>query len=180
VNVEAKKQSKQWMHTRSLNKPKKFKQKADGNCFLGQERNSDDGIHARVGHNNVRSVLRNTKKLRKADHSEQKAWNAVVLLHNNARSYTAARTRALLEHFCWELFEHSPYSTFIAPSEYHLFTHIYLKNRLGSQYFNDNEELMESVETWLSSKAADFFDRGIQKLIPRYKCLSAGGDYVQK
>jgi hypothetical protein len=44
VNVETKEQSKQWMHIHSQNKPKKFKQtlyacqKADGNCFLGQER----------------------------------------------------------------------------------------------------------------------------------------------
>jgi hypothetical protein len=42
VNVETKEQSKQWMHTHSPNKPKRFKQtsvcqKADGNCFLGQE-----------------------------------------------------------------------------------------------------------------------------------------------
>jgi hypothetical protein len=28
----------------------------------------------------------------------------VVLLHDNARPHTAARTRALLEHFNWELF----------------------------------------------------------------------------
>jgi hypothetical protein len=40
---------------------------------------------------------------------------------------------------------------------------------------------MEDVKTWLSSQAADFFDTGIQKLIPRYdKCLNSGGDYVEK
>jgi hypothetical protein len=43
-NVETTEQSKQWMHTHSRNKPRKFKQmlsafqKADGNCFLGQDR----------------------------------------------------------------------------------------------------------------------------------------------
>jgi hypothetical protein len=67
VNVETKEQSKQWMHTHSPKKPKKFKQtlspyqKADGNCFLGQESSVDGGIHATGGHN-VRSVLRSTKK----------------------------------------------------------------------------------------------------------------------
>jgi hypothetical protein len=40
--------------------------------------------------------------------------------------------------------------------------------------------LMAGVETWLRSQAADFFDTGIQKLIPRYKCLYCGGDYVEK
>jgi hypothetical protein len=50
-------------------------------------------------------------------------------------------------------------------SDYHLFT--YLKNWLWSQRFNNNEELMEGVKTWLSSQAADFFDTGMQNLIPR-------------
>jgi hypothetical protein len=64
-------------------------------------------------------------------------------------------------------------------SDYHLFT--YLNNWLRSQRFNNNEELMEGVKTWLSSQAADFFDTGIQKLIPQYdKCVSSGGDYVEK
>jgi hypothetical protein len=43
MDVETKEQSKQWMHTHSPDKPKKFKQTparklilADGKCFLGQ------------------------------------------------------------------------------------------------------------------------------------------------
>jgi hypothetical protein len=33
----------------------------------------------------------------------------------------------------------------------------------------------------LSSRAATFFDVGIQKLVSHYdKCLNAGGDYVEK
>jgi hypothetical protein len=35
---------------------------AEGNCFLGQMRSVDGGIHATSEHNNVRSALRNTKK----------------------------------------------------------------------------------------------------------------------
>jgi hypothetical protein len=46
--------------------------------------------------------------------------------------------------------------------------------------FNNNEELMEGVKAWLSPMAADFFDTGLQKRIPRYKCLNSGGDYVEK
>jgi hypothetical protein len=37
-------------------------QKADGNCFLGQERSADGGIHTTRDHNNIRSVLWSTKK----------------------------------------------------------------------------------------------------------------------
>jgi hypothetical protein len=78
----------------------------------------------------------------------------------------------------WELFDHPPYGSDLAPSDYHLFT--YLKNWLESQCFKSNEELMEGVKTWLSSQAADFFDTGIQKFISRYKCLYSGGNYVAK
>jgi transposase len=82
--------------------------------------------------------------------------SGVVLLHDNARPHTAARTRALLEHFNWELFDHPPHSPDLAPSDYHL------KNWLGSQHFTNNE-LMGGVKTWLSSMTAD---TNIQKLIP--------------
>jgi hypothetical protein len=43
-----------------------------------------------------------------------------VLLHENPRPHTAARTPALLEHFNWELFDHPPHSPDLAPSDYHL------------------------------------------------------------
>jgi histone-lysine N-methyltransferase SETMAR len=72
--------------------------------------------------------------------------SGVVLLHDNARPHTAARTRALLEHFNWEFFDHPPYSSDLAPSDYNLFTRTYLKNWLRSQRF-DNNELMEGVKT---------------------------------
>jgi transposase len=79
------------------------------------------------------------------------------------RLHTAARTQEMLELFNWELFDHPPYSPDLAPSNYHLFS--YLKDWLRSQRFN-NDELMKGVKTWLSSQPADFFDTGIQKLIP--------------
>jgi transposase len=100
----------------------------------------------------------------------------VVLLHDNVRLHEASRTAGA---FRLGVVWLPPYSPDLAPSDYHLF--IYLKNWLGSQRFNNNEELMESVKTWLSSQALDFFDTGIQKLIPRYdKCLNSSGDYVEK
>jgi hypothetical protein len=62
------------------------------------------------------------------------------------------------------LFDHLPYSPDLAPCNYHLFT--YLKNWLGSQRFNNNEEFMEGIKTWLTSQVADFVGTGILKLIP--------------
>jgi hypothetical protein len=90
--------------------------------------------------------------------------SGVAPLHDNAHLHTAAHTRALLEHFSWELFDHPPYSHDLALRDYHQFT--YVKNWLGSQRFYNNEKLLEGVKTWLSSQAADFFDTGMQELIP--------------
>jgi hypothetical protein len=88
-------------------------------------------------------------------------------------------SRALLEHFNWELFDHPSYSPDLAPGDYHLFS--YLKDCLRSQRFNNDEELMEGVKTWLSLEAAGLYDTGIQKHIPRYdKCLNSGVDYAVK
>jgi histone-lysine N-methyltransferase SETMAR len=90
----------------------------------------------------------------------------IVLLSDNACPHTAARTRARLEHLNWELFDHPPYSPELPLSNYDLFT--CLKNWLRSQRFSGNEELLGGVKTWPSSKAADFFDTGVHKLISRY------------
>jgi hypothetical protein len=79
VSVEPKQQSKQWMHTHSPNKVKKFKHFLPESLWVslvGQERSADGGIHAMRDHSNVTSIFQNTKKLRSAGHSEQNAWNA--------------------------------------------------------------------------------------------------------
>jgi transposase len=88
-----------------------------------------DGIHATRDHNNVIGVFRNTEKKNVYGHSQKRhgiLTSGVVLLHDNALTHTAARTRALLEQCNWELFDHPPYSPDRALSDYHLFT--YLKN----------------------------------------------------
>ena len=46
--------------------------------------------------------------------------------------------------------------------------------------FDDDDEAQE-VMTWFKGQAADFYDSGIQKLVPRLnKCLDNAGDYVEK
>jgi hypothetical protein len=78
--------------------------------------------------------------------------SSVILLHDYVCQHTAAHAWALLGHFNWELFlPLPPYIPDVMPSDCHLFT--YLNSWLWSQHFNNNEELMEGVETWLSSQA---------------------------
>jgi hypothetical protein len=85
---------------------------------------ADGGIHATMYHNNVRSVLRNPKKKKNcvgpAIQNKRRGMltSGVVLLHDNARPHTAARTRAQLKHFNWELFDHPPYSSERLPPVY--------------------------------------------------------------
>jgi transposase len=100
----------------------------------------------------------------------------VVLLHDDARPHTAARTTALIKRLDWEIFDHPPYSPDLAPSDYHLFSK--MKVWLGTQHFCSNKELMDGVNNWLNTLAALFFDEGLQKLVSRYdKCLNVDGNY---
>ncbi|KAJ4443031.1 hypothetical protein ANN_04681 [Periplaneta americana] len=58
----------------------------------------------------------------------------VVLLHDNACPHTARRTAAVLTEFVWELFDHSPYSPDLAPSDFYVFLHLkkFLSSGAGS------------------------------------------------
>ncbi|GFV38422.1 uncharacterized protein TNCV_4393031 [Trichonephila clavipes] len=68
-------------------------------------------------------------------------------------------------------------SSDLPPSDFHVF--LYLKKFLSSgKRFGNDEELKTSVRRWFHSQAAEFYDRGIQKLIPRFKkCLNSGSGY---
>jgi hypothetical protein len=43
-----------------------------------------------------------------------------------------------------------------------------------------DDKVKEAINTWFASQAASFYDAAIQKLVPRYKCLNNGGNYVKK
>jgi hypothetical protein len=45
----------------------------------------------------------------------------------------------------------------------------------------DDDDVQEEVMTWFKVQAADFYDSGIQKLVPRLnKCLDNASNYVEK
>jgi hypothetical protein len=110
VKVETKEQSKEWMHTYSPEKSKKFKQmlstrKVMATVFLGRK-----GVYCET-----------LKKPHRTGHSEQKGGIltfGVVLPHDNVRPHTASRTPALQEYFNWELFDHPPDSSERLPPVY--------------------------------------------------------------
>jgi len=46
---------------------------------------------------------------------------------------------------------------------------------------DDDDQLQAKIMTWFKGQAADFYDSGIQKLVPRLnKCSDNAGDYVEK
>jgi histone-lysine N-methyltransferase SETMAR len=77
------------------------------------------------------------------------------------------------------ILDHPPYSPDFAPSDFHLFLH--LKKHLAGKKFDDDGEVQEELMTWFKVHAADFYDLGIQKLVPRLnKYLDNAVDYVEK
>jgi len=58
---------------------------------------------------------------------------------------------------------------------------LHLEKDLAGKEFNDDDEVQDEVMTWFKELVADFYDSGIQKLVPRLnKCLDSAGDYVEK
>ncbi|KDR21419.1 hypothetical protein L798_03454, partial [Zootermopsis nevadensis] len=69
----------------------------------------------------------------------------------------------------------------LAPSDFHLFLHFKKFLSGQRQRFENDREAEMVVTQWFQSQAADFYDTGIPKLVPRYdKCLDSGGEYVEK
>ena len=121
------------------------------------------------------------KKLRRAIQNKRRGMLSatILLLHHNAWPHSAAQTQDLITSFKWEQIDHLPYSPDLSPSDYHLFLHP--KKSLGGKPFDDDDDLKDAVQKWLTSQAAVFCEEGIRKLVPRYdKCLNKGSEYVEK
>jgi hypothetical protein len=72
---------------------------------------------------------------------------------------------ALLEEFKCEIFEHSMYSTDLAPSAYHLF--LYIKKFLAGRRLRCDQDTKHVLQDCLKGLATKFFEEGIQKLVRR-------------
>jgi histone-lysine N-methyltransferase SETMAR len=130
VNVETKEQSKQWIHTNSPNKPKKFKQKLPATKLMATVFWGRKGVLL-VKFMQEETTITSEMYCKTLNKKQCRAiqdkrcgmlTSSVVAFHNNVCPHTAAHTRALLQHFNCELFDHPLYSPDLAPSKYHLFT----------------------------------------------------------
>lgn len=130
---------------------------------------------------NAERYCETLKKLRRAIQNRRRGrlTKGVCLLHDNARPHVARFMTDLLKDFGWDIVTHPPYSPDLAPSDYHLFTH--LKDHLSGQRMDDDDNVKEEVLRWLNEQAATFYDAGILKLPERLeKCIERAGDYIEK
>jgi [histone H3]-lysine36 N-dimethyltransferase SETMAR len=186
INPETKQQSMQWRHSTSP-KPKKFKQtpytsrKMMATVFWDEKGVLLVDFMERGTTITADVYCETLNKLRRAIQNRRrgKLSSGVILLHDNARPHTAAKTQEKIQDFRWELFNHPPYSPDLAPSDYFLFLHF--KRWLGGQRFENDKEIKNAVENWFNSQAVSFYAEGLRKLVQRYeKCLEVNGDYVEK
>lgn len=102
----------------------------------------------------------------------------VILLHDNARPHTGKVVKDTLENLNWEILPHPPYSPDIAPSDFHLFRS--MTHALSDQCFHSYEDTKKWVDSWIASKDASFFRRGIHLLPERWeKVVSSDGQYFE-
>ncbi|GFT25630.1 histone-lysine N-methyltransferase SETMAR [Trichonephila clavipes] len=84
----------------------------------------------------------------------------ILPLHDNAKRQTSHTTPELIEYFGWEILNHAPYSSDIAPIDFNLFW--YPKHSLDGKRLSDNEIVEAAVNPWLSDQVTDFFEEGFE------------------
>jgi histone-lysine N-methyltransferase SETMAR len=101
----------------------------------------------------------------------------IYFQHDNARPHTAKVVEKKLETLGWEKVTHPPYSTDLAPSDYHLFRS--LQHDLKKQQFNNEDALKTYLHRFFDSKTKEFYSRGIRDLPRRWReVVKSNGEYI--
>jgi len=75
-----------------------------------------------------------------------KFTKVVLFLHDNAPVHRALATQKKLAYLGFQYLDHPPYSSDLAPSDYHLFPG--LKKQLKGRHFKSDAEVIAPAETW--------------------------------
>jgi hypothetical protein len=103
----------------------------------------------------------------------------VLLLHDNKRPNTAARTLETLRKLKWEVMEHPAHSPDLAPSDFHLSGP--LKEALGGRRFRCDDDVKSAVHQWLRAQLNTCYYDGIKQSVGRWeKYVEKQGDCVEK
>ena len=74
---------------------------------------------------------------------------------------------------CFKTLIHPPYSRDLAPCDFCLFP------KLRGCRYETIEEMKEAVTKVIDTLTQEDFNGAFQKLLERYKCIAAGGDYFE-
>jgi len=182
---ESKQQSMQWKHASSLS-PQKFKVQASAGkimctIFWGAEgillidfmpeKVTITGVYYTDLLHKLRFAIKEKRR--------GKLTQVPLLLHDNAPAHRSHVGQTAILESGFEEMHHPPYSSDLAPNDYHLFPN--LKQHLHRQRFLTDDELKYVTEEWLKEQSELFYFTGIEKLRQCYKlCIDKGSDYVEK
>jgi len=87
--------------------------------------------------------------------------------------------RPLVEDVGFEQLSHPLYSPDLTPSDFYLFRHLKQDLR-GTRFFHD-DELWQTMESYLDNMPQEFYLTGIKQLSDKCeKCIDVQGDYIEK
>jgi len=91
-----------------------------------------------------------------------KVTKGVLCLHDSAPAHRALTTQKKLAYLSFQCLDHLPYSTELAPSDYHLFPG--LKKQMKVLHFSSDAEVIATAETWLDGQPSEFFFERLTKV----------------
>jgi histone-lysine N-methyltransferase SETMAR len=101
----------------------------------------------------------------------------VVFHQDNARPRVSKMTQQKIKEINWEILDHPPYSSDLAPSDYHLFRS--LQNHLNNKKFERFEGVNDAILAYFESKPRSFYKAGIEKLVTRWETvIASNGNYI--
>jgi histone-lysine N-methyltransferase SETMAR len=107
-----------------------------------------------------------------------KVSHGVLLLHDNAPVHKSNIVQAAIRQAGFVELNHPAYSPDIAPTDYHLFSH--LKKFMRGKNFGSDDEAIQTVEDYLCDLDSEFFSEGIQSLCDRWqRVVASDGEYIQ-
>ena len=101
-----------------------------------------------------------------------------MLLHDNAPVHKSNIVQATIRQAGFAELNYPAYSPDIAPTDYHMFSH--LKKFLRGKSFGFDDEVIATVETYLRDLDSGFFSTGIESLRDRWlHVVAIEGQYIQ-
>ncbi len=103
--------------------------------------------------------------------------DSICFLHDNARPQIGRWTREKILKLGWVTVAHPPYSSDLAPTNYHLFRS--LSNHLAEKKFANENDLKMDLVNFFGQQSQDFFERGILSLAERWRqVIDSNGAYI--